>query len=868
MTELIPKKIKAVYDANPTAGEDTATEGYTPYDNGTGSETARSDTQLSAVVSDRLDLPLSLGSLSSAIATLGQELDASNINIATNAQAISDIQDTLGNLITEAPGDIQWEAVSSAVNEGSNVTIRLNRVNYGFQPPDATYTSTVTWAGDAPIAGDSMELDGVAYTSGANIDWTQADIFHVITYNSSADSITSDGTVTLTSAAASPMADGSPVLNTLTITNDGATSAPGTFAFASSGYSDTEERSPVQTLTIGRTGGSDGDATINYTLANISAVAGENYVQHTSSSIVIGDGVTSGAIDLQTVYKGITSNKSLSCTIDSVSIGAIGAQDSTTITINKLAGFWSQPASAAGSADGDVDWNTCDPLTQLTEYAGSRTQTGGTVTIDKVWIDASSDATDLDTLQFTSATDIDISNLYILNASRAAIHVFTCTGIIRIRNIFVNGSGKDTTSTASNTYGIYSNNCDDATHELLNNKFENCNGDIIVNECERAINTVLSWNYTDGPWRENGKATSAIAFISSRNITGTNRVDHNVHNCPRELYGGTGAGGEDVYTLSSTRANSESEGVQMRWNRSRGGGGKSLTESNSTVFHTGEGNGRRAKTRYNTAVEILNTGCGLTGGTDNFVQYNRTFSSFNKPGLENAFGWHIWRSPGSAPGEMDMATYGYNHSSTYQQKPDATPLIKNRWFPDNGADGDSPNHGPGTIGDPSTMPDEWGSTRFDSGTNIDNDTSDPWQNDADGTAGYNALWFRKRVLVQPANVSFIFIENASHDATVGFGTLSYDGAGSITWAEFEDTAGTAIDLTGTNPVTGSTYAVGDMFTIETGSHDSGDIDEYRTLELILTATPSGGSASDADILVSDIDHYTSHFWAGENGDLS
>jgi len=156
-----------------------------------------------------------------------------------------------------------------------------------------------------------------------------------------------------------------------------------------------------------------------------------------------------------------------------------------------------------------------------------------------------------------------------------------------------------------------------------------------------------------------------------------------------------------------------------------------------------------------------------------------------------------------------------------------------------------------------------GASRSDPGTNILGDDTHRWNGNS-GQDGYNALFNRRRIMTQPTNITFLMTENASHDAAIGPGTLSYDGAGNITWQENGDTTGIAVDLTGTNPVTGATYAVGDMIFIPTGT--TAALKEFKTIECILKALPTGGAQSDTDIMVTAVQHYKIPYYAGVNGD--
>ncbi len=173
---------------------------------------------------------------------------------------------------------------------------------------------------------------------------------------------------------------------------------PGTLAFSSSTYSVTEDGTSV-TITVDRTGGSDGSVSVNYTTSNGTATAGSDYTA-VSGTLTFADGQTSNtftvAVADDAVYDG---DKTVNLTLSSAAGGAtLGAQKTAVLTImdNEVAQpgileFSSSTYSAAedgtsvtitvdrtGGSDGavSVDYATSDE----TAAAGSDyTAAGGTL---------------------------------------------------------------------------------------------------------------------------------------------------------------------------------------------------------------------------------------------------------------------------------------------------------------------------------------------------------------------------------------------------------------------------------------------------------------------------------------------------------
>jgi hypothetical protein len=119
-----------------------------------------------------------------------------------------------------------------------------------------------------------------------------------------------------------------------TIQNDDV-AVPGTLSFSAATYN-VNENEPAQhaTITVNRTGGSDGQVTVDYTTSDGTATAGSDY-QTASGTLTFADGVTSQTFDVpvidDSVYEG---NETVTLTLSNAGGGAtIGSPNSATLNI-------------------------------------------------------------------------------------------------------------------------------------------------------------------------------------------------------------------------------------------------------------------------------------------------------------------------------------------------------------------------------------------------------------------------------------------------------------------------------------------------------------------------------------------------------
>ena len=125
--------------------------------------------------------------------------------------------------------------------------------------------------------------------------------------------------------------------------------APGVFDLSSATYSGSEAAGPI-TITVNRTGGSDGTVTVDYTTTNGSATAGEDY-STTTGTLTFGPGVVSQQFNVPVTNDGtFEGDETFTVTISNPTSGALlGTTTSATVTITDDEGM---PALSIGDATG------------------------------------------------------------------------------------------------------------------------------------------------------------------------------------------------------------------------------------------------------------------------------------------------------------------------------------------------------------------------------------------------------------------------------------------------------------------------------------------------------------------------------------
>ena len=221
------------------------------------------------------------------------------------------------------PGVIALSAASLSVNEeAGSVALTVQRtggsdgevtVDYTTVPGTAIAgTDYTTTAGTLTFAdGETSKTVNVTILNDTEIDPGESFTFVI----SNAQGGATLGTTTST---------------TVNIVDD---EQPGTLAFSQATASVNEDDGTL-TVTVVRTGGSDGTVTVNYATSNGSATAGDDYTAN-SGTLTFADGETSKDIELQIIDDiSIESNETLTVTLSSPSGGAsIGTPAVMTVTI-------------------------------------------------------------------------------------------------------------------------------------------------------------------------------------------------------------------------------------------------------------------------------------------------------------------------------------------------------------------------------------------------------------------------------------------------------------------------------------------------------------------------------------------------------
>ncbi|WP_293397211.1 S8 family serine peptidase, partial [Nevskia sp.] len=228
--------------------------------------------------------------------------------------------------IAPGPGSLRFSASSYAVTEnGVIATISVQRSGGSAGAVSVNYAT----ANGTAVAGS----DYIA-TSGT-LNWADGDATTKTFSVPMIDDALAESSETLALALSAPGGGaslGSVKTATLTIADND--SAPGSLAFAAAIYSLAENGGTV-TVTINRTGGSYGAASLSYATANGSAAAGSDYLA-TSGTLSWANGDASSKTVRITVYNDTTAeaNETFQLRLSGVSGAALGANAIATVTIN------------------------------------------------------------------------------------------------------------------------------------------------------------------------------------------------------------------------------------------------------------------------------------------------------------------------------------------------------------------------------------------------------------------------------------------------------------------------------------------------------------------------------------------------------
>jgi glucose/arabinose dehydrogenase len=227
---------------------------------------------------------------------------------------------------TPQPGVLQLSAATYTANENQgSITVTVNRVNGVDGPVSVNYATT---NGTATAGSDYIATSGTLHFAAGETSKT-------FTIPIIDDTIV-EGNETVTITLSNPGGGatlGSPATATLTIISDDVATQPGVLQFSSANYSVSETGGAV-TITVTRTGGSDGTVSVNYATANGTATSGSDYIP-TSGTLTFAGGETSKTFTIPIIDDTIVEGpETVQLTLSSPTGGAtLGSQATATLTI-------------------------------------------------------------------------------------------------------------------------------------------------------------------------------------------------------------------------------------------------------------------------------------------------------------------------------------------------------------------------------------------------------------------------------------------------------------------------------------------------------------------------------------------------------
>jgi Calx-beta domain len=372
-------------------GGDTSVAASIGYsDDGTGTATAGTDYDLTAgtlnfapgETSKTFPVTIHNDSLAEGNETIGLQLTQGSSQVATALLSIVDNEDI-------SDPSVQFSNVSYSVGEDAtsvDVTVTLSEPARGgesidYATADGGSASTATGVASLPAA-----TDGTAdyQTTNGTLTFAAGDTSKTITIPLNPDSVIEDDeTFTVTLLHANHLQGGDPSQATVTILDD---DSAGTLAFSAQRY-DVNETDRQATITVRRSGGFGGSASVDYATSDGTAHAPDDYAS-TSGTLTFADGEKTKTFQIPVAWDGRQEGD------ETVSIQLSNFVSDDDPTISKAAVLH----IADNGASGPVQFSA--PSYDVLENAGQATITvsrsggslGGPVTVDYATSDGTAHA--------------------------------------------------------------------------------------------------------------------------------------------------------------------------------------------------------------------------------------------------------------------------------------------------------------------------------------------------------------------------------------------------------------------------------------------------------------------------------------------
>ena len=237
---------------------------------------------------------------------------------------------TITNDDNPPPGSMQWSSTGFSGGEASGqrtITVVATRTGGSFGAASVNYT----------LADVSATIGTDYNASNGTLSWLDGDATAKSFTITVLDDAIVEGaeTLTVTLSGASGASLGTPNSTTVTINSDD-NPPPGSMQWSSTGFSG-GEASGQRTITVvaTRTGGSFGAASVNYTLADVSATIGTDYNASNGTLSWLDGDATAKSFTITVLDDAIVEGaETLTVTLSGASGASLGTPNSTTVTIN------------------------------------------------------------------------------------------------------------------------------------------------------------------------------------------------------------------------------------------------------------------------------------------------------------------------------------------------------------------------------------------------------------------------------------------------------------------------------------------------------------------------------------------------------